>query len=192
MEGIEKANASATKLDIDPPEVSNRGEGDKTPGGDAGKLSRQNAKGNEIPISEGGRTDAAEPARKSSEQTNGSPITASTIGGDIWVDQPYQVGMCDGPCMRDFDETDKGVHWCTYCYDTQICVNCFELFKKGLWLYKKCDVTHKHVFVNGPPKGLRVKNSTKVKVGGVVRERAQWLDEIRKTWDLPLKETGAA
>jgi hypothetical protein len=94
--------------------------------------------------------------------------------------------------MCSFDVTDNGLYYCTDCYDTQICANCFELFQKSAWLYKKCDVSHRHVFVLGPPTGLRVKISHRVKVGGEVRGRAQWLDGIRKAWGLPARRVRSA
>jgi tetratricopeptide (TPR) repeat protein len=135
------------------------------------------------------QTKLLKPTENPTEGQSKAPDT--TVSEDLWADnQPYQIGMCDGPCLRDFDGTDKGVYYCTDCYDTQICVPCFELFKKSLWLYKKCDLSHRHVFVHGPARGLRVRKSGKegekemVLVGGEVKERGVWLDEIRGIWGL--------
>lgn len=128
---------------------------------------------------------------KSPLTDNANPNPAEKAPIDpLWAPQPYIIGYCDGPCLRTFSTTDKGVHYCTHCYDIQICEPCYELFKKGTWLYKKCDVTHGFVFVPGPLRGLRARargangnaGKERIMVGGVVRDHGEWLEGIWREW----------
>jgi hypothetical protein len=172
----------ADQVDASTLEVSNTIQGEV-------KVAEDNSQNNQPQTDSKDRNEFA-PADGQAETQGGEDFKPTFQ--DLWAPQPYQAGLCDGPCMREFDFTDLGVYYCTYCYDTQICVSCFELFQKGMWLYKKCDLSHQHAFVNGPPLGLRVKDADKVKVGQVVMSRKVWLDEIRANWglDVARKEEG--
>ena len=77
---------------------------------------------------------------------------------------------------------DKGVYQCTYCLNTYFCVDCFEIHRDDPLPCAFCDSDHEFVYTQGLPKDFP---ADKIKVGGKIRDREEWLDEIRKTWGLP-------
>lgn len=94
----------------------------------------------------------------------------------------WDCGSCDGPCLREFNKTDRVIHVCTNCYDVAYCDPCFNKYVfAGTLPYKKCDSTHHFVSVTGSPKDL---DDTKVVVEGSIRDRQEWLNSIRTAWGL--------
>src|SRR5271155_2412936 len=85
---------------------------------------------------------------------------------------------------------DQGVYACMYCLNWfYFCHECFPKHQAGSIPYKLCDSDHEFVYSVGAPKDLP---ADKVKVGGKIRNREEWLDEIRERWDLPLKKSDSA
>jgi tetratricopeptide (TPR) repeat protein len=117
--------------------------------------------------------------------TPDDPKSKSSEEPDLYLDTPWDWGTCDGPCERDMSKYDSGIHSCTYCLDIYFCKDCFPLHQSGSLSYKICDADHEFVYVVGAPKDLP---DDKVKVGSKIRDRAEWLGEIRKKWDLPPKK----
>jgi tetratricopeptide (TPR) repeat protein len=106
----------------------------------------------------------------------------TNVVDDMSADTPWDYSCCDGPCLRDYDKTDKMIHVCMNCYDTTYCDSCFTKYVfAGILPYKKCDPTHQFVSLTGPPKDL---DDTKVVVGDNIRVREEWLNSIRVAWDL--------
>ena len=108
---------------------------------------------------------------------------------ELYPDTPWDWGTCDGPCERDMSIYDSGVHSCTYCLDYYFCKDCFPLHQSGGLSYKICDADHEFMYTVGAPKNLP---KDKVKVGGKIRDRADWLNDIRKKWDLLPKKNDPA
>jgi tetratricopeptide (TPR) repeat protein len=95
---------------------------------------------------------------------------------------PWDYSSCDGPCLRDYDDSDEMIHVCIYCYDTTYCEKCFNTYViAGTLPYKKCDPTHQFVTVTGPPKDL---DDAKVVIRDSIQDREEWLNSIRKAWGL--------
>jgi hypothetical protein len=114
-----------------------------------------------------------------SQEISGDADTA----GETSAVTPWNYSMCDGPCLRDYDDSDKIVHVCMYCYDTTYCEACYKNYIMTDKLpYKKCDSNHEFEPVTGPPKGLK---DTKMLLGDGLADRAEWLNSIRRAWDLP-------
>ncbi len=95
---------------------------------------------------------------------------------------PWDYSCCDGPCLRDYDDSNKMIHVCMNCHDTTYCDTCFNKYVfAGVLPYKKCDPTHHFVSITGPPKDL---DDKKVAIGDSIQDREEWLNSIRKAWGL--------
>jgi hypothetical protein len=139
-------------------------------------------------------TQVVTPAAQATSQDPTANETAKDVNFvDISTSTPWDYSCCDGPCLRDYDKSDKMIHVCMNCHDTTYCDPCFNKYIfAGTLPYKKCDPTHQFVSATGPPKGL---DDAKVVVGGSIRDREEWLNSIRTTWGLdewhPVSATSA-
>lgn len=133
--------------------------------------------------------ESADPVNASSEKAE--PVNSTSIAKaepeqePTYEDTPWQMGTCDGICDRDLKDYDKGIHLCIYCTTMCFCVECWEKHRESPLPHILCDSDHEFVYVTGPPKKL---GDDKIKVGEKIRDRAEWLNEIRGKWGLPLKE----
>lgn len=122
------------------------------------------------------------PQAASKEPASNQTADDANVIDKILTDTPWDYSSCDGPCLRDYDKTDKMIHVCMNCYNTTYCDSCFNRYiLPGTLPYKKCDPTHRFVPVTGPPKNL---DDAKVVVGDSIRDREEWLNSIRTAWGL--------
>jgi tetratricopeptide (TPR) repeat protein len=122
--------------------------------------------------------------RSSAPRANASTPAVQEII-DPYPDTPWNIGTSDCPCNKSLEDNKSGLWICMFCMDMSFCDDCFKLHQEGILPYILCDSEHEFARCWGYPGGLP---QSMVKVGGKVRDREEWMEEIRMKWDLPSKK----
>jgi tetratricopeptide (TPR) repeat protein len=133
---------------------------------------------------------SAEKPKEPNDTEKPEPETSLTYEESL-SPTPWQNGPCDGICGRDLKDYDKGIYICIHCTSTWLCVECWEKHQESSLPYSLCDSDHQFAYVTGPPKNLCVeKGRETIWVGGKVRDRKAWLEEIWERWGVGKKVEG--
>lgn len=122
--------------------------------------------------------------KSSAPKTALASIPAPAEPVDLYPDTPWTLGVSDC-CNKSFADNKTGIWICLICRDMAFCPDCFKKHQEGALPYIMCDPDHEFVLGYGYPENLPQK---RIKVGGKILDRGEWLDSIRKKWRFKDKE----
>jgi hypothetical protein len=122
--------------------------------------------------------------KSSAPKTALASIPAPAEPVDPYPDTPWAIGVSDC-CNKSLADNKTGIWVCLFCRDMSFCLDCFKKHQEGNLPYIMCDPDPEFVVCYGYPENLP---QEKIKVGGKILGRGEWLDGIRTRWGFKGKE----